>query len=618
MSSRDLTARWLAQVAAPYPDPGRVCADVLAALDRCPSLRPKTDVYTYDDGRTQLLLCLHGLLPISFRAASYNIPVAVWITLPYPAEPPLVYVIPTSDMLVRPSPAVDLSGRCSLEYATIWSRKPDTCSLSALLEAMQAHFSREPPLYSKPPPKPSAPISPATTNPPASATSPSSGVNRDHVLRLGQVQAQAQVSHPPRLPPKPGVVSPPSSAPLSSPSLPAPSASQAHLELHASTPGPPPSRPQTHAIYAPAYVSHAAYASAADARANQHSPPPVPPHPTGHGPTSVTNTPQASTFQPNSVQAQSRQGPPPYVNTHPPVPTRPPVPPSPLAQNGPQRSVSLPQTLHAQSAPVAGSPPPPIPPSVHAQPPPGPLATPALSAIAAPGYPHPLQYQHLPATALGPAVYSPAPGAPTRPPPSLPPPDLLDHDDTAGLPFPGTNSGSSAPPPPRPPNPQTLALHNALLVSLHDALARLSASHADAVARQRAQQAELLAGPVAIRDESARLTAVRDVCRAVGARWSAVVREGEGVLTEVRRRGEVAIDEMVCASSIVGNQLINLVAEDNAIEDTMYHLHRALNSGRIDLERFLRTTRVLAEEQFMKRALVEKIVRGLPMGMSLS
>ena len=35
-------------------------------------------------------------------------------------------------------------------------------------------------------------------------------------------------------------------------------------------------------------------------------------------------------------------------------------------------------------------------------------------------------------------------------------------------------------------------------------------------------------------------------------------------------------------------RLINLVAEDNAIEDTIYHLHRALNTGRIDLERFLR------------------------------
>ena len=36
------------------------------------------------------------------------------------------------------------------------------------------------------------------------------------------------------------------------------------------------------------------------------------------------------------------------------------------------------------------------------------------------------------------------------------------------------------------------------------------------------------------------------------------------------------------------DRLVNLVAEDNAIEDTIYHLHRALNAGRIDLERFLR------------------------------
>jgi hypothetical protein len=35
-------------------------------------------------------------------------------------------------------------------------------------------------------------------------------------------------------------------------------------------------------------------------------------------------------------------------------------------------------------------------------------------------------------------------------------------------------------------------------------------------------------------------------------------------------------------------RLINVIADDNAIEDTIYHLHRALNVGRIDLERFLR------------------------------
>jgi ESCRT-I complex subunit TSG101 len=84
-------------------------------------------------------------------------------------------------------------------------------------------------------------------------------------------------------------------------------------------------------------------------------------------------------------------------------------------------------------------------------------------------------------------------------------------------------------------------------------------------------------------------------------------------------------------------RLINLVAEDNAIEDTIYHLHRALNAGKLDLDKFLKvqhpdhlihapfsltiatsqTTRQLAEEQFMKRALIEKIISQLPMGLRM-
>jgi hypothetical protein len=39
--------------------------------------------------------------------------------------------------------------------------------------------------------------------------------------------------------------------------------------------------------------------------------------------------------------------------------------------------------------------------------------------------------------------------------------------------------------------------------------------------------------------------------------------------------------------------MINLVAEDHAIEDTIYHLHRALSTGRIDLERFLRVSMII-------------------------
>jgi hypothetical protein len=42
-----------------------------------------------------------------------------------------------------------------------------------------------------------------------------------------------------------------------------------------------------------------------------------------------------------------------------------------------------------------------------------------------------------------------------------------------------------------------------------------------------------------------------------------------------------------------------LIADDNAIEDTIYHLHRALNAGRIDLERFLRVS--MAKKKKKKR-----------------
>jgi len=132
--------------------------------------------------------------------------------------------------------------------------------------------------------------------------------------------------------------------------------------------------------------------------------------------------------------------------------------------------------------------------------------------------------------------------------------------------------------------------------------------------RLRAQQTDLFAGEPAIRDEMARLEAVRDVCRNVSSRFRNTVEQAQRNLAELRRKGDPEVDELVCSTSIVHNQyatlfvlpvvscggflsptdgscltrLINLVAEDNAIEDTIYHLHRALNAGRIDLERCLR------------------------------
>lgn len=96
------------------------------------SLYPLSDFNVhpaYDDGRTQLLLCIHGVLPITFRNASYNIPMAFWIPRDYPKLPPIAYVVPTIDMLVKPGRYVDVSGRCNPDYVRNWERKHEVSCL---------------------------------------------------------------------------------------------------------------------------------------------------------------------------------------------------------------------------------------------------------------------------------------------------------------------------------------------------------------------------------------------------------------------------------------------------------------------------------------------------------
>jgi ESCRT-I complex subunit TSG101 len=106
------------------------------------SLKPKMDTYSkyipstfaqvntreshlicypaYDHGDTQLLLCLYGTTPITYRSSPYNIPVAMWIPADYPTHPPIFYVKPTSNMLVRPGMHVDVSGLCYHPYLASW------------------------------------------------------------------------------------------------------------------------------------------------------------------------------------------------------------------------------------------------------------------------------------------------------------------------------------------------------------------------------------------------------------------------------------------------------------------------------------------------------------------
>ncbi|SAM06417.1 hypothetical protein [Absidia glauca] len=169
-----------------YNDPDRTFRDVDAVLQmHITSLKPKMDTYTYNDGHTQLLLCLHGTVPITYRSIPYNIPVAFWIPTEYPQYPPIPYVKPTANMLVREGKYVDKSGLCYHPYRSNWKEDINNHTLLELIAILQHIFGSEPPVYTK-----------------AVTSSPSSNVGSP-IKENGMSPGLSHLSMPPPPPPPP-------------------------------------------------------------------------------------------------------------------------------------------------------------------------------------------------------------------------------------------------------------------------------------------------------------------------------------------------------------------------------------------------------------------------------
>ena len=80
---------------------------------------------------------------------------------------------------------------------------------------------------------------------------------------------------------------------------------------------------------------------------------------------------------------------------------------------------------------------------------------------------------------------------------------------------------------------------------------------------------------------------------------------------DTTRREPPAIDDLLVAPTVVGNQLYDVAAEERALGDAIFVLGRAVERGRLNPAVFARTTRSLAREWYLKKALVRKIGRGM-------
>ncbi|RMZ81158.1 hypothetical protein DV737_g2691, partial [Chaetothyriales sp. CBS 132003] len=148
------TLSWLwAVVGREYRDPRRTYSDLAHTLSRYPSLAPRTDVYTFENGTHALLVRLVGTVPVNFRGTVYRFPIALWIPHAYPYEPPMVYVTPTDDMVVRQGQHVAGDGRIYHHYLAHWPQAWDRSHVADLLTILSGIFANEPP----PPPRPPLP-----------------------------------------------------------------------------------------------------------------------------------------------------------------------------------------------------------------------------------------------------------------------------------------------------------------------------------------------------------------------------------------------------------------------------------------------------------------------------
>jgi ESCRT-I complex subunit TSG101 len=92
-----------------------------------------------------MMVVIRGTVPINYRGAVYNIPIAVYAPPTFPSAHPIPLVTPVAGMRVKDNhPHVALSGECYLPYLSRWASHS---SLVGLVRSLQQIFAATPPVY---------------------------------------------------------------------------------------------------------------------------------------------------------------------------------------------------------------------------------------------------------------------------------------------------------------------------------------------------------------------------------------------------------------------------------------------------------------------------------------
>ncbi|KAJ3234132.1 hypothetical protein HDU78_006025 [Chytriomyces hyalinus] len=584
-----------------YPNSAVVVQHCDAALTAFPSLRPKTD----RDSDGTVVLVIAGTVPVLFRGAVYNIPLAMFLPLSYPSHPPSVLVTPTANMLVRAGRNVDANGRVYHSMLAQWhAMKAEDRSLVALISVLQNVFAMDPPVYAKPsgpvpgssnaaPAIPSKQLASSNTQPPPIPQNPLINQNSNSSSRTS-LQFSNNLKDSNRATPPP-VPAPPPQVSKSAQNLTSVTMAPGYQSGPSVTPPPIPIKP---AGASNAFGSQSSINGGADL---QH---PAPMYGNNGSPRFFNGSPsQSPNFQKyqqfgqhgqQQLQHQQQQQ---Y-----------PRPNAQMQYQSPQHQNSDPY-YQQQIA---------IPPS-HSTPPPS-------QSMPVPQYPQGYSYatqqsnhhqQHQFQQQQQQFYSNSAAGSPQSQPifPISPPQHLITPVQSSFSPA-GSPSKPSAIQQQQQKDQQAVAERERRIQELRTAVAS-KVSHA-----ARDLEANLLRdfdrmrsgvgiavqeGETRVQNVIMRLNQEEAKVKRNSEILAAKVVEMESMMDKIAKEPEVDVDSVLTSGTSVHNQLLDVIAEEHALDDTLYYLAKALNAEAIELSAFMKHTRIVARELFMKRALLKKI-----------
>jgi ESCRT-I complex subunit TSG101 len=127
----------------------------------------------------------------------------------------------------------------------------------------------------------------------------------------------------------------------------------------------------------------------------------------------------------------------------------------------------------------------------------------------------------------------------------------------------------------------------------------------------QAQRTALLSVVPVMQSEIGQLSQLSSVSTSNASILHEALHKADAVIEGSKNHPNPDIDELLVAPTLVSNQLYTLVAEERALGDAIFMLGRAVERGRISPAVFAKTTRSLAREWYLKKALVRKIGEGM-------